>query len=131
MKIDYFEDEFINGIMPRDRIKRIYYYKYNDKWKVYVDYGDGNWSSTYDTEEEAIKKRDILIAKYKQGGITMVQEIKTTIEDFFKDNKSLITWIAILFLADHFFFYGKFRSRLHGMVDNIINKTEKKIEAIK
>lgn len=39
--------------------------------------------------------------------------------------------IAVLFLADHFFFAGKFRQRLHGLVDKMLGKAEQRIEAIK
>jgi hypothetical protein len=61
---------------------------------------------------------------------TVFQDIKLGLHKFFNENQNLIIWIAVIFLADHFFFGGKFKEKLHGMIDKGIAKAEKKIEAL-
>ena len=128
MKPKLFEDNFVNGFIKHDLITAISR-KGNS---VKLQWGkDHYWYEDFQTEEEAKRVYERILNKYKQGGSTMLTEVKNTIEQFIKDNRMVITWIAVLFLADHFFFNGKFRERLHGMVDNLINKTENKIKEIK
>ena len=45
---------------------------------------------------------------------------------FTKHQDSLMT-LAVIILLDHFLFDGAFRNKIKGMVDNLINKTEKNL----
>ncbi len=61
----------------------------------------------------------------------MFSEIKDTAQKFLQENRMLIAWIAVLFLADHFFFDGKFRQRLNDIVEKLIGSVERKIAEAK
>ena len=71
------------------------------------------------------------VAAKKKGWVRrMFDSIKEAIGSFFKENQSIILWIAVLFLADHFFFAGKFRARLHALVEGMIAKVETKVQGV-
>ena len=59
---------------------------------------------------------------------TMFKEIANDTKDFVKENRVIIYWVAVLFLADHFFFKGAFKDRLHAMVQKMLGKMETHIE---
>jgi hypothetical protein len=121
---------FNNGAILADTIRSIYITKNGDRQAVRVAYDGGSWSDSYDSAEQAIETKDRLIKKWK-GGVNMFEEIKETASKFLQENRMLIAWIAVLFLADHFFFGGQFRQRLQAVVEKVITGVEKKVEAIK
>ena len=63
----------------------------------------------------------------QKGKKSMFTEAKEAIGEFLKEYKTIILWVATLFLVDHFFFNGKFRDRLNSMIDKLIGKVEKKV----
>lgn len=120
--------------IPRDQITGIHMFEEDwesgKRYTVKIRYGHDN--SVYDVFKDKQQAEEIyqkLLKTYK-GENNMLKEVKDTVEQFIKDNRMVITWIAVLFLADHFFFNGKFRERLHGMIDNLINRTKSKIKEI-
>lgn len=69
--------------------------------------------------------------EFFSGGSSKVKDVLQDMKGFIHDNRNIIYWLALAFLADHFFFSGKFRERLHGMVEKLIGRAEAKIEAVK
>lgn len=63
-----------------------------------------------------------------QKGGKMFKEMKGAVSGWVNENKNMIVWIAVLFLADHFLFEGKFKKRLQGVVESILGKIEKGID---
>lgn len=59
----------------------------------------------------------------------MLKEITTDAKAFIHDNRNIIYWLALAFLADHFFFGGAFRQRLNALVEKMIGRVEKQLEA--
>lgn len=99
---------------------------------IVVEFNDGR-KITSDDYKNKLEAEIVLNSsiKKRKGEKQMVKGIKDTIGKFLEENKMFITWIAVLFLADHFFFGGKFRERLYSMVEKVIGKIEKKAEEIK
>lgn len=126
------KDDFFNhGGMNSSLVRSIYCHPVEgNRWQVRVDYNDGYWHDEFTTESQAIAVRDRLISKW-EGESNMFSEIKETATKFLQENRMLLAWIAVLFLADHFFFNGQFRQRLQGMVEKLIGGVEKKIEEFK
>lgn len=60
----------------------------------------------------------------------MITEVAKDMKAFVKEHKSVIYWIAVLFLIDHFFFEGNFKTKLHDMTNKLIGKVEAKIHKI-
>jgi len=69
--------------------------------------------------------------KINKKETNMLEEIKKSIGDFFKENRQLITWIVVLFLVDHFALDGRLRQKLDDIVDKLIHKVSGKVEEIK
>ena len=118
------------------KITRIYKKEseYDNVTTYFIIYFIDGHEYSRSTSNRNIRDNDynLLVNAMKQGeNKNMLQEIKSTVSDFIKENKTLITWIAVLFLADHFFFGGKFRERLHRLIEGLISKVEKKAEDVK
>lgn len=64
----------------------------------------------------------------KQKGVSMFGQVQTDLKKFILEHKSTIYVVASLLLVDHFFFEGKFRHRLHDMMNKLLNKVEHKID---
>ena len=58
----------------------------------------------------------------------MFQEIVSDVRSFFHQNRFVIYTVAVVFLADHFFFKGQFRDRLRATIEKMVCRCEKKIE---
>lgn len=71
--------------------------------------------------------KDVTI--YKKGENNMLKSIGSDLRDFIKENKSVIYWIAVAMVADHVFFKGAFREKLHGLMNKLLGKVEAQIEA--
>jgi hypothetical protein len=59
-----------------------------------------------------------------------MQELLGDFKGFIKEHKSLLYWVAIAVLADHFLFNGAFREKLKGLMGNLVGKLEKKVEGV-
>lgn len=81
---------------------------------------------SYPTSEQTARVESLLKGKKVEKGL--FSSMKDGVTEFFSENRSVITWLALIFLVDHFFFKGAFRERLHRMVEGMIGKIEKKIE---
>ena len=67
----------------------------------------------------------------KKGWVrTMFDGVKAAVSEFFTEYRTVILWMATLFLLDHFFFAGKFRQRLYDMVEKMITKVESKVAGV-
>lgn len=60
--------------------------------------------------------------------ITMLKDISADVKGFISENRNIIYWLALAFLADHFFFGGAFRQRLNALVERMIGRVEKQLE---
>lgn len=58
----------------------------------------------------------------------MFKNILNDVRQFIEQHRSVIYWLALAFLVDHFFLNGKFREKLHGLVDKLLNKIEKQVD---
>lgn len=61
-------------------------------------------------------------------GQNMFKNILTDVKAFIEQHRNVIYWLALAFLVDHFFLNGKFREKLHGLVDKLLNKIEKHVD---
>lgn len=57
----------------------------------------------------------------------MLQELSKDLKQFVISHKAVIYSIALALLVDHLFFEGKFRGRLHEMMNKLLTKVEDKI----
>lgn len=51
--------------------------------------------------------------------------------EFVSEHRNVIYTIALVVLADHFLFDGKFREKLKGLVDKMLCKAEKQLDSNK
>ena len=58
----------------------------------------------------------------------VMKELLDGFKKFITENRTIIYWLAVAFLADHFFFKGAFREKLHQLVTKIIGRVEKQID---
>ena len=70
-----------------------------------------------------------LISHFNNLGESRMNDIMKDIKGFVSENRQIIYWMALIFLADHFFFNGAFRERLKGLAEKMLGKVEKQIEA--
>lgn len=61
-------------------------------------------------------------------GVNMLKALGSDLKGFVVEHKSAIYMIAVLFLADHIFFQGAFRERLHGLMNKMLGKVEAQID---
>lgn len=61
----------------------------------------------------------------------MLSEVAKDMRGFVKEHKSMIYWVLVLFMLDHFFFQGSFKAKLKSMMDNLVGKIESKINDAK
>lgn len=92
---------------------------------VYLKIGEGN-NTLYSSYENA--KRAAEEHFFKRGNNGM-KDIWQDIKGFLHDNRNIVYWIALAFLVDHFFLNGAFRARLNALVEKMIGRVEKQIEA--
>lgn len=69
--------------------------------------------------------------KSTKKGTNMFSEVAQDMKVFVKEHKSLIYWVAVLFIFDHFFFQGAFKSKLKNIMDNLVGKVESKLQETK
>lgn len=60
----------------------------------------------------------------------MIKEIREDMRSFMRENKSIIYWMIILYLVDHFCLEGVFKERLQKTIHNLVGKVEKKVEEL-
>jgi hypothetical protein len=89
------------------------------------------YDDAYDRERRVNEMVARMLDKpHQPKGKGMFNEMVNDARGFVKENKAVIYWVAILFLADHFFFNGRFRDKLHALVERAIGKCEKAIEKV-
>lgn len=64
-----------------------------------------------------------------EGEVNMFKQVGSDLKAFIAEHKSVIYWLAVLFLADHFFFQGAFRERLNGIMNKMLGKVESQLDA--
>ena len=101
---------------------------FNGKYKV-TFYVGGNEKGTKHVSESKAQQWLSLIEQAKKGHSNMLKDITTDMKAFMHDNRNVLYWLAVAFLADHFFFGGAFRARLNSLVEKMIGRVEKQIEA--
>lgn len=84
----------------------------------------------YGSNEVEKKRVEEIVAFFQPTKGTFMKDIFTDIKGFIKTNNTIIYWIALIFLADHFFFNGAFRERLRSLVNSLIGKVEEQVGAI-
>ena len=85
----------------------------------------------FDSIENAIKFSESVIKSDAQKPLEkrpMLKEIGTDLKGFISENRTIIYWMAVLFLLDHFFFNGSFLERLKGLMERMIGRVEKHID---
>jgi hypothetical protein len=63
---------------------------------------------------------------------TPKEEKKTmfkTFREYLSNHKELFCTLIVVFIADHIVFKGAFRKKLHDIVDQLLNKATKNLEA--
>lgn len=61
------------------------------------------------------------------SGLVLTTKKEGAMNEWYRQHKGTLITIAICVVVDHFLFAGAFKSRLQGMVDSFLKKTEKKI----
>jgi len=62
------------------------------------------------------------------GVTNMLKTVGSDLKGFIAEHKSVIYWIAVMFLLDHVLFQGTFRERLHGLMNKLLGKVESQID---
>ena len=98
-------------------------------------YDLGSSPDLYDSHESAKRSVEKRLQEMEDksdetpGRTSMLKEIATDTKAFIHENRNFIYWLALAFLADHFFFNGAFRQRLNALVEKMIGKVEKQLES--
>lgn len=58
----------------------------------------------------------------------MFKEMVNDVRGFFHENRFVIYTIALIFLADHFFFKGQFRERIRSTMEKMLCRCEDKVQ---
>lgn len=66
-------------------------------------------------------------AEEKNMGTTGWSFVPQSVENYIERHKDMIYTIAIVLLADHFFFKGKFRVKAEQMVESLIDRASGKV----
>jgi len=64
-------------------------------------------------------------------GQNMLKNILNDVREFISLHRNVIYWLALAFLVDHFFLNGKFREKLNTLVEKLLKKIEKQVDATK
>lgn len=62
-----------------------------------------------------------------EGKKSMFKEISTDVKGFIVEHRSIIYFVAVALIVDHFVFNGAFKTRLSAMAEKIVGKVEEKI----
>ncbi len=89
----------------------------------YASLKDGTSIQVYSNFSEYYKKW--LAQKPKES---KMKEIINDLKKFVSEHRNIIYTVALVALADHFLFDGKFREKLKGLVDKMLNKAEKQLD---
>ncbi len=65
------------------------------------------------------------------GGPNMFKTVANDMKGFITEHKSVLYWMAVMLLADHVFFGGAFREKLHGLMNKMLGKVEAQIDGAK
>ena len=112
---------------------RVKHEEYEGDWYSQLLYSAGGkegkfaWKNNRSAADKGLE----LFQSYMKGKPSMVSDVMKDVSGFVKDNRNVIYWMAVAFLADHFFFGGAFRERLKACVDKMIGKVETQIAATK
>lgn len=91
----------------------------NEQTRIYqLDNGEPVW------DDEVVG----VGASFKPEGVHMFKTVGTDLKAFIAENKSIIYWVATMFLMDHLLFQGAFRERLHGLMNKMLGKAEAAID---
>lgn len=66
--------------------------------------------------------------KIKKENFSMFKSISDDMKSFMKENKSIIYWLAIFLVLDHYFFEDAFREKLKAMIHKLIGKVENQLD---
>ncbi len=78
----------------------------------------------------AIYSKDLILIN-PIGVSSMLKSVGNDLKAFITEHKSVIYWIAVALLADHVFFGGAFREKLHGLMNKLLGKVEAQIDGSK
>ncbi len=78
----------------------------------------------------AIYSKDLILIN-PIGASSMLKSVGNDLKAFITEHKSVIYWIAVALLADHVFFGGAFREKLHGLMNKLLGKVEAQIDGTK
>lgn len=56
------------------------------------------------------------------GGKKMLESVTGEVKEFVAENKTILYWFAIIFVADYYIFDGKFKDKLENIFSSIIDK---------
>lgn len=65
----------------------------------------------------------------KPKEINMLTEVRQDMVKFVREHKSVIYWVAVLLIADHFLFQGAFKEKLKNIMNNLVSKVETKLNS--
>jgi hypothetical protein len=92
----------------------------------------GDYSGLYvslEQAKDAVERKDGRLTEETPQRKNMLKDITTDAKVFIHENRNVIYWLALAFLVDHFFFSGAFRQRLNALVERMIGRVEKQLEA--
>lgn len=61
---------------------------------------------------------------------SMFKEIRTDVQVFIKEHKSVIYWTLLLYIVDYYCFDGALKGRLQKIVQNLVGKVESKLDKV-
>jgi hypothetical protein len=109
-----------------------WYYGFDEKGEqIFLVSGVGEL--LYDGEKRKFNSKTAAFAEaeriYKEHlkGASKMGDILKDMKGFMHENRNVLYWLALAFLADHFFFNGAFRARLNAVVEGMIGRAEKQL----
>lgn len=98
--------------------KRPFFEWFNNKNTVTHD-------SYHSYMKKELEKRNKL---KKPQGVKMLGSIGQDVKDFVRENKSVIYWIAIVMVVDHYFFQNAFRDKLKDLIHKVLGKVDAQLD---
>ena len=128
----------INDLSDITAIQKIYDYgSSNQKYGIKVRWAGNKSNYDYfwythlherDTDFSRLQERldKINCFKTQKGGLSKMFK---TAKEYFINHRDILMTIGLAMLVDHFFFNGAFAEKIKGLVNGLIHKAEKSMEA--
>ncbi len=116
-------------VINLDDVQTIKTRHYENKIGIDIRFKNDKELSFCSSDKDCMNNHIDNIKKYNKDIIpkeNKMNDLAGDFKGFIKEHRSVLYWVAVLMLVDHFVFNGAFRSRLKGIVDGLVTKVEEK-----